>query len=137
MTAFKCLINSVNSTTSTKFMTIDIRNFYLITSMERFEYMKLPIDITPEEIITQYNLRQLEHDNSHIYIEIRKGMYILPQAVCIANDQLQKHQAKYGSIILKSLTVSGHTQPETPCLRFLLTIFASSTCICLTTSTIH
>ena len=77
-------------------MTIDIKDFYLNTPMQRYEYMKLNINIIPEEIIQQYELQSLVHDDEHVYIEIRKEMYGLPQAGQIANDQLQQHLAKYG-----------------------------------------
>ena len=87
-TAFKCLINSVLSTPFEKNMTADIRNFYCNTPMEGFKYMKLPFDIIHEEIINQYNLRLLEHDNGYVKIEIRKGMYSVPRAGCIVNNQL-------------------------------------------------
>ena len=35
----KLLINSIISTTSAKFMTMDIKDFYLNTPMARYEYM--------------------------------------------------------------------------------------------------
>ena len=37
ITAFKCLVNSVLSTEQAKFMTADIRDFYLNTPMERYK----------------------------------------------------------------------------------------------------
>ena len=46
--------------------------------MERYEYMKISLDILPEEIITQYNLCQLA-SNGWVYLEIRKGMSGLKQ----------------------------------------------------------
>ena len=47
--------------------------------MNIYEYMKLPLDNIPEEIIQQYNLINLEH-KGFVYMEIQKGMYGLPQA---------------------------------------------------------
>ena len=41
----------------------------------------------PDAIIDQYNLRPLFH-NGYVYVEIRRGMYGLPQAGCLVNDQL-------------------------------------------------
>eukprot|EP00957_Ditylum_brightwellii_P069291 5260180-Ditylum_brightwellii.AAC.1 len=35
-----------------KFLTIDIKNFYLNTPMERYEYMRLQYEILPQEIVT-------------------------------------------------------------------------------------
>ena len=91
----KLIFNSVLSTKNTKLMCADIANFYLNNPMDRYEYMKLPLVIIPEEIIQQYNLRNLEH-KGFVYMEIQKGIYGLPQAGKIANDKLKLHLAKYG-----------------------------------------
>ena len=55
----KLIFNSVLSTKNAKFMCVDIANFYLNNPMNIYEYMKLPLDIIPEEIIQQYNLIKL------------------------------------------------------------------------------
>ncbi len=55
--------------------------------MERYEYMAIPMADIPQTIIDQYNLQDLAV-NGVVYVEIRKGMYGLPQAGRIANDQL-------------------------------------------------
>ena len=68
-------------------MGIDIKDFYFNTDMPRYEYMKIPISVIPEEIIDLHNLKPLFH-NGYVYVEIRKGMYGLPQASRIANDKL-------------------------------------------------
>ena len=57
--------------------------------------MKIPIELFPQEVIEEYDLMKLVH-NGFIFMEIRKGMYGLPQAGTIANKQLQEHLAKYG-----------------------------------------
>ena len=66
--------------------------------MSRYEYVKLPINLFPPDIISQYKLLPLVHDDDHVYMEIQKGMYRLPQAGRLANDQLKKHLQKYGYI---------------------------------------
>ena len=76
-------------------MCADIANFYLNNPMNRYEYMKLPPDIIPEEIIQQYNLRKLAN-RGFVYMEIQKGMYGLPQASKIANDKLKLHLTNFG-----------------------------------------
>eukprot|EP00957_Ditylum_brightwellii_P096083 7320326-Ditylum_brightwellii.AAC.1 len=76
----KLLFNSVVSTPNTKFCTVDIKNFYLITLMSRYEYMKIHISLVPPKIIEQYNLNNLKDDKGFVYVEIRKGMYGPPQA---------------------------------------------------------
>jgi hypothetical protein len=51
--------------------------------------MRLPINIIPDEIVLQCNLRTLVH-NGYVYMKIRKGMYGLPQAGILANKLLTK-----------------------------------------------
>ena len=92
----KILFNDVISTPGAKFTSIDIKDFYLNTTMPKHEYMQLPIAIIPPEIIQQYNLKDIATSTGTVYIEICKGMYGLPQAGKLANDQLQAHLAKYG-----------------------------------------
>ena len=50
----KCLINSTLSTPNVKALVADIKDFYLNTEMDRFEYMRLKNDIILREIIDQY-----------------------------------------------------------------------------------
>ena len=91
----KLLFNSVVSTPRAKFMGIDIKHFYLCTPLDRFEYMRLPLRIIPDAIIEQYKLKELAQDG-WVYIEIRKGMYGLPQAGILANKLLVKRLDKFG-----------------------------------------
>ncbi len=95
LTTAKLLFNSVVSTPNAKFMVTDIKDFYLNTEMARHEFMKLPLNLIPEEIVQQYNLASIVHKD-YVYIEICKGMYGLPQAGKLANEQLTTHLAKYG-----------------------------------------
>ena len=57
--------------------------------------MKPPLDIIPEEIFQKNNLINLAQ-KGFVYMEIKKGMYRLPQAGKIANDKLKLHLAKFG-----------------------------------------
>ena len=56
MLTVKLLINSVISTPYPKFMTINIKTFYINTPMPRFEYMKIKLSDYPEDVIQQYRL---------------------------------------------------------------------------------
>ena len=91
----KTLLNSTISTPNATFFTSDIKDFYLNTPLSTFEYIRLQINIIPDEIITQYNLLPL-FVNESVYIKIRKGMYGLPQAGKIAYDRLRTHLLQYG-----------------------------------------
>ena len=59
LTTTKCPLNSVVSTPNSRFLTLDIKNFYYNTPMSRYKYMQIALDIVPNEIIRQYNLRAL------------------------------------------------------------------------------
>jgi hypothetical protein len=76
-------------------MGINLKNCYLNTPLDCYEYMRLSINIIPNEIINQYNLRLLIH-NGYVYIKIQKGMYGLPQAGILANKLLTKGLALHG-----------------------------------------
>ena len=76
-------------------MCADKANFYISNPMDRYENMKLPLDIILDEIIQQYNLRNLAQ-KGFVYMEIQRFMYGLPQAGKIEIDQLKLHQAEFG-----------------------------------------
>ena len=97
MTTAKLLFNSVISTPNGRFLCIHIKDFYLGTPMNCFEYMRIPIWMLPDEIIELYNLRPL-FNNGFVYVEIRRGMYGLPQAGRLANNQLIKKLAPHGYV---------------------------------------
>ena len=77
-------------------MTIDISNFYLNTPMDRYEYMRMKLDMFPDDVIEEYNLRDNVEPNGYVYIEVRKGMYGLRQAGLLAQKLLAKRLAKHG-----------------------------------------
>ena len=68
-------------------MTLDIKNMYLKTDMEHYEYLRLPIELLTKEFIDLYKLNDKIH-NGWVYCEIRKGMYDLPQAGMLAHRKL-------------------------------------------------
>jgi hypothetical protein len=90
MLVAKILFNSVISTPGAKFMTMDISNFYLMTPLKRPEYIRDRLADMPEEIINEYNLRDKANCKGHIFLEVNKGMYGLPQAGLLANELLEK-----------------------------------------------
>ena len=56
MLSYKFSFNRVLLMLYTKFMGIDIQNFYLNTHMSRYEYTRLPIDIIPQYTIHEYQI---------------------------------------------------------------------------------
>jgi hypothetical protein len=94
ITTFKILINITLSSKDAAMMMMDIKNYYLGTPLPRFEYMKMPLSRFPEKMVQQYNLNALTVDG-WVYIEIRKGMYGLKQAVLLVNHLLQTHLAPF------------------------------------------
>ena len=83
----KILINSVLSTPGARMMCMDLKDFYLNTPMERKEYIRVHLSQIPKEIMDLYNLWDLVYKD-HVYSEISRGMYGLPQAGRLANDEL-------------------------------------------------
>ena len=58
----KLLLNSVTSTPHASWMTLDIKNFYLITPMKQKEYTRMELKNFPEDVIEHYKLRDIEKD---------------------------------------------------------------------------
>ena len=50
LTTVKLLLNSAISTKHARFANIDIKDFYLNTPMDRYEYMWVPIKFIPDDI---------------------------------------------------------------------------------------
>ena len=94
MSDIKILINSVVSD-GANWMSIDIKDFYLGTPMERPEFMRIPVRMIPTKIMEKYNLQQFVHNGSVLF-QIDKGMYGLPQAGRLAQNRLVSHLDKHG-----------------------------------------
>jgi Reverse transcriptase (RNA-dependent DNA polymerase) len=103
LTTAKLLFNSVVSNPGARFASFDIKNFYLNNPMDRYKYMRIPVRDIPDFIMSQYKLEPLVH-NGVVLVEIRKGMYGLPQAGIIANTRLVAHLNAHGY----------HQAPNTP-----------------------
>ena len=95
MTTSKMLWNSVLSTANAKYGCADVKNFYLETPMERYEYMRIPVHLIPDEFIRAYGLQDKIY-KGYLYLEIRRGMYGLPQAGILANQLLRKRLEPHG-----------------------------------------
>ena len=92
---FKIHLNSIISTPAALHMTMDLKNFFLYTPLERKEYMKIPLRIIPQTIIDHYNLLAIAVDG-YVMTECNQGIYGLPQAGKLANELLEKRLATGG-----------------------------------------
>jgi hypothetical protein len=52
----KVLFNSIISTPNARFMSIDIKDFYLKTPMACYEYFRMKLELFPEDVIQEYDL---------------------------------------------------------------------------------
>jgi hypothetical protein len=95
LTTSKMLWNSTISTPGARYATADIGNMYLMTPMDRYEYMRIKADLVPEAFIAAYNLKDKIY-KGYLYMEIRRGCYGLPQAGVLANKLLKERLAKQG-----------------------------------------
>jgi hypothetical protein len=53
--------------------TMDLKNFYLNTPLDRPEYVSIKLADIPQEFIVEYKLNKLARD-SWIYFKMRRGM---------------------------------------------------------------
>ena len=92
----KLHINSVISDAKhgARYLTLDIKNFYLGTPMKYFQYIRVKREVIPQEVMDEYNFT-IEPDG-HAYFEIRRGMYGLKEAGIIAFQQLVQKLRPYG-----------------------------------------
>ena len=77
-------------------MTIDIKDFYLNTPMDRNEYMRLKLSDLPEDFAKEYDLASKVTKDGYVYLKIRRGMYGLPHAGLIAQQLLETRLNKEG-----------------------------------------
>ena len=96
LTLVKTHVNSVISTPGARYLTVDVKNFYLNTPLERYEYVRIKLDDIPEEIIIAYNLREKVTSDGYVFVEIQKGMYGLPQAGILAQQLLEQRLNQHG-----------------------------------------
>jgi len=116
----KLLWNSIISTEGAKFMTMDIKNFYLNTPMERYEYLKLRLSDMPEDVIKYYKLDEKATKDGYVYAEVRAGMYGLPQAGILAQKLLSERLNEEG--YYQSKTTPGYWKHTWRPISFTLVV---------------
>jgi hypothetical protein len=92
----KLMLNSIVSTPNAKFMTIDLKDFYLLTPMSRYKFFRLKFELFPQDVINEYSLQNKVDADGNVFCEVKRGMYGLPQARIIAQELLTKQLLKAG-----------------------------------------
>jgi hypothetical protein len=95
LTTAKLMFNSVISTPGGRFISIDLKDFYLCSDLEEYKYVRIPLHMLPEAIMDLYSLHA-KISNGHVYAEVRKCMYGLPQAGRLANENLRTFLELHG-----------------------------------------
>ena len=116
----KIFFNSVISTEGARFATADLSNFYLCTPMPRPEFGRVKLTDIPDEIIIEYNLREIATPDGWVYFRADKTHYGLPQAGSLSHDLLEKRLNKEG--YYKSLIVPGLWKHKTRSIQFVLVV---------------
>ena len=80
-----------------RYCTGDLKDFFLVSDMLIFQYMRIHRKYVTPEVLDEYDLTPQHFDSKgYCYVEIRKGMYGLKEAAILAYDQLRTHLAPYG-----------------------------------------
>ena len=66
----KILLNSIVSTMGAKFMTINIKDFYLMTPMGRPKYLRMKLELFPQDIVEQYRLDSKADKKGYVFCEV-------------------------------------------------------------------
>jgi hypothetical protein len=66
----KLMFNSIISTPNAKFMTIDIKDFYLMTPMDRYEYLRMKLELFSQDIINEYGLHDKADADGNVFCKV-------------------------------------------------------------------
>ena len=91
----KLLLNSVLSRQGAKFVTFDIRKYYLQTPLYRPEYVRIKLSDIPQDFVDEYNLQDFADANGWVYFEIKNGVCGLPQSGVLAQALLEKRLKRH------------------------------------------
>jgi hypothetical protein len=121
MITVKLLWNSVVSTPNARFMTMDITDFYLGTTLKRKAYMWIRRDQLSHKSIKLLGIQDAKWwKNDKVLFEIGKGIYGLEEAGKLAQDRLYEHLAAAGFHLVPNHT--GLLQHDTRPIMFSLVV---------------
>jgi hypothetical protein len=104
----KLLLNSIISTPKARFMSLDLKDFYLMTSMKRYEYFQIKLELFPQEIIDLYNLQNKADHNGKSAV----GCRVLPRQASLPKNSLSNDYSKQDAPKAKSHQDIGNTSGD-------------------------
>ena len=100
----KILFNAVISDPDAKFMTIDLKDFFLHGSSGRNEYMRIPLKWLSVSDQAKFQISSyIDRDDKTVLVEINGNMYGLVNAALVSNQH-----------VIKLLKKNGFTETNTP-----------------------
>ena len=69
----KLLLNSIISTPGAKFVTLDIKDFYLNIPMKDPEFLCMKLDHFPQDIIDNCELKEKADKKGYFYIHVKRA----------------------------------------------------------------
>ena len=88
LTTSKIHWNSAILAPGTKYLVVEVKNFYLKNPMYKHEYYKIALILIPQDTISNYNL-MYKKINGFLYVRVEKGMYGLVHAGIISHTALK------------------------------------------------
>ncbi len=101
-------------------MTLNLKDFYLMMPMKRYEYFRMKLDLFPQDIIHEYDLKNKVNHNGNVHCEVRQGMYGLPQAGIIVQELLEECLLEAG--YSQSKTTPGYWKHDWRPISFTLVV---------------
>ena len=78
-------------------MTIDLKDFYLNSKLPEPEYVRIPVHLLSQRIITLYQLES-KITNDAVYAQVNKALFGLPQAGFLASEDLRTFLEPHGYV---------------------------------------
>ena len=89
LTTSKLHWNSVISTPGSRYLVVDVKNFYLNNVMAKNEFYNIYISLIPKEVIDEYYITD-KQIKGFLYVSVEKGMYGISQSGIIAHTGSMK-----------------------------------------------
>jgi hypothetical protein len=67
----KLMLNSIISSPNAKFMTINLKDFYLNTPMSRYEYFRMKLELFPQDVINEYGLQNKMDTDGNVFCKVK------------------------------------------------------------------